>query len=248
MSNRDEIVERLTAQLAAVEESRGAYAGAADRAAGRERLREWQAGRLARTHADLLASRRFGKTAAFFLSDIYGATDLAAHEEHVRTVLPAMKRLLPDAGLETVADAIELSALSEALDLAMVDALGAARGTLTPAEYGRAYRAVGRRAERERQIALIDQLGRSLDRLTRSRMIGLTLAAMRAPARAAGFGALQNFLERGYDAFRRMRGADEFIARVTGRESELMEALFGGGDALLDGPVASTLLHGADQA
>jgi hypothetical protein len=240
MSNRDEIAERLTAQLAAAEESRSAYLDDSERAAWRTALREWQASRLARTHADLLASRRYARTAAFFLSDIYGPADLAAHEEHVRTALPAMTRLLPDAGLETVADAIELSALSEKLDLAMVEALGPAAASLTAADYGRAYRSIGHRAERERQILLIGRLGHSLDRLTRSRLIGVTLAAMRRPARLAGLGELQSFLERGYEAFRRMGGAQDFIARVTGREREVMEALFAGNDALLDGPVAST--------
>lgn len=38
----------------------------------RQRLREWQATRLARTYGDLLASERYGLAARFFLSDLYG--------------------------------------------------------------------------------------------------------------------------------------------------------------------------------
>ena len=38
----------------------------------RIRLRAWQAGRLARTHADLLVSPRFHEAAVFFLTDLYG--------------------------------------------------------------------------------------------------------------------------------------------------------------------------------
>ena len=58
----------------------------------RTRLRAWQAGRLARTHADLLASERFRQAALFFLNDLYGPNDLAAHVEDVRRIVPVMAR------------------------------------------------------------------------------------------------------------------------------------------------------------
>ena len=87
-------------------------------------MRIWQSERLARTHADLLASPRYASTATFFLSEIYGPKDLSRHEEEVRRILPLMSKVLPVAGLETVCDAIELNALSESLDADMVAALG----------------------------------------------------------------------------------------------------------------------------
>jgi hypothetical protein len=43
---------------------------------------------------------------------------------------------------------------------------------------------------------------------------------------------LQAFLERGFDTFRDMRGAQEFLATVTRRERELAARLFAGGTAL----------------
>jgi hypothetical protein len=55
---------------------------------------------------------------------------------------------------------------------------------------------------------------------------------MRGPASAAGLGILQAFLERGFDTFRDMRGAQEFLATVTLRERELAARLFAGGTAL----------------
>jgi hypothetical protein len=51
---------------------------------------------------------------------------------------------------------------------------------------------------------------------------------MRQPARVAGLSALQDFLERGFGAFRQMAGADEFLATVETRESALMNAIFDG--------------------
>ena len=49
---------------------------------------------------------------------------------------------------------------------------------------------------------------------------------MRGPARAAGLGELQIFLETGFDTFRAMNGAQEFLAIVKRREEELAAALF----------------------
>jgi hypothetical protein len=39
---------------------------------------------------------------------------------------------------------------------------------------------------------------------------------------------MQEFLERGLDAFEGMKGADEFLETIRGRESRWMERLFAG--------------------
>ncbi len=232
MTTKSEITKRIEAQLDAAASARDLLADDAHAAAKREALRVWQAARLARTHDDLLQSPRYKNTASFFLTDIYGPKDLSRHEQAVRRIMPLMTTVLPVAGLETVADAFELNALSESLDAGMLIALGGKVFNLTDADYAEAYRAVDQRADRERQIQLIVHLGQSLDRLTRKPFIGTTLTMMRGPAAAAGLGDLQNFLERGYTVFRKMHGADEFLERIASRERALLEATFadeGGG-------------------
>jgi hypothetical protein len=151
-----------------------------------------------------------------------------------------MSRLLPVSGLETVVDAIELDALSEDLDAAMVEALGQRIKTIDAAAYGNAYRKVDRRKDRERQIHLIQHLGQSLDRLASKRFVGTTLALARKPARLAGFGDLQEFAERGYNACRQTGSVDEFMKLVVSREQRILEALFAGDDSVLsEGPAPS---------
>lgn len=230
MSTKDKIVRRLVAQLDLAAGLRESTAQEPAALSGRRLLREWQARSLARRHADLLESPRFAATASFFLSDIYGPKDLSRHQQDVRRVVPIMRKVLPAAGLETVADALELNTLSEALDAAMVRALGPGVERLDEAGYGRAYREVGRRVERERQIDLVAQLGRSLDHLTRQPFVGKALSLMRKPAVLAGLGELQDFLERGYAAFLEMGGAEAFLDLVVARERAVMEALFAGED------------------
>ncbi len=229
----DEAVARLINELDRAASAR-AVVGDPTTGPRRKSFRAWQAARLARTHADLLESTRFGAAARFFLSDLYGPQDISVQTEQVRRIVPLMSRTLPASALETVADAIELDALSEELDAAMVAALGTKAESLVAAAYAAAYRAIGHEYARTRQIDLIDHLGRSLDGLTRQPFIGAALKMMRRPAELAGLGALQSFLERGYAAFRVMNGGSDFVTIVADRERAISQALYAGDDSVLD--------------
>jgi hypothetical protein len=235
MSESEDTAQRIIAQLERVNRLRSSALADPKMASARQHLRAWQAQRLARSHAKLLTNPRFAEAATFFLTDIYGANDPTVRDAEIRRVLPVTVKLLPAASLETVADAIELDALSEDLDAAMVTALGRRTSGIDATSYGRAYREVGRRRDREHQIDLIQHLGQSLDRLARRPFITATLAMMRKPAQLAGLSELQSFLERGYAAFYKMGGADEFLVLVIERERNLLKALFAGDDSVLAG-------------
>jgi len=234
LGETEDVIERLHQQLDLAAELRGSAKAAPEVEAGRERLRAWQAARLARTHADLLASSNMGPAATFFLTDIYGANDLSKLAADVKRIVPVMTKLLPLAALETVADAIELHALSEDLDIAMVKALGSKIRKLDAAGYANAYRKVGRQSDRERQIALIDDLGQALSRLIDQPFVSSGLSLMRTPARLAGLSELHAFLEHGHDAFRKIDNTKTFLDLVISRERKLSKALFAGDDSLLD--------------
>jgi hypothetical protein len=68
--------------------------------------------------------------------------------------------------------------------------------------------------------------GHRLDALVHKPLVSRTLKLMRHPARLAGLSELQNFLERGFDAFRRMHGAQEFLATIRRRETTIVNELF----------------------
>lgn len=230
---RDVAMTRLVAELDAIARVRLRVASDPDFEQARNRLREWQAARLARIHADLLASPKFGAAAVFFLADLYGPQDLGHREKAVRRVLPLMRKTLPAPALETIADALELDALSESLDVAMAAELNDLAVPIDAARYGAAYRRVGRPEERARQIELVRHLGQSLEQLTHAHFVGAALSLMRKPAQLAGLGDLQSFLERGYAAFRQMGGASEFVETVAAREDAISAALFAGDDGRL---------------
>jgi len=57
----------------------------------------------------------------------------------------------------------------------------------------------------KRQVDLVLLIGADLSRLVRNFWIELALRAAHLPAHVAGFGVLQDFLERGFTAFRKLR-------------------------------------------
>ena len=230
--------ETLVRELTAVQQRNAERAAdpALDRAL--TALGTWQVRRLRGTYADLEASPRYVPALAFFESDLYGGTDFAQRDADLVRVVPAMRRLLPESVLETVAIAVALNALSQELDRAMIDGLGPRAFGFTVAEYCRAYRAIGRHDLRLRQIRLIGEVGAALDHYVQKPMLRAALKMMRRPAHLAGLGALQDFLERGFDAFAHMGGAAEFLATVESRETTIHEAIVHGADDPFPDPMA----------
>jgi hypothetical protein len=189
-------------------------------------LKEWQARRLTATYEDFAAQPRYRAATSFFIGDLYGAKDFSERDQAMLRIFPVMTRILPASAVETAALAIELEALSEELDQKLAAAL--AGGPITAATYAEAYRRSSTPEERARQIELIDAVGHRLDALVRKPLVSHTLKLMRQPARMAGLADLQDFLERGFAAFRDMKGADEFLATLRRREGAFLKRLFSG--------------------
>ena len=228
--DRTACVADLKRFLAEASDQRLAAAADPVRCQRRERLRAWQAARLAKTHADLLASPQFHIAAAFFLSDLYGPKDFSERDTEMEKVLPIMTTMLPVSGLRTLLLAVQVDALSERFDAEMVAVLGKLlnQDGLNLAQYAAAYRQVGDREGRELQIRLIGETGEALDALAHKTFAGAALKLMHGPAQLAGLGELHAFLERGFNAFRSLRRADEFLEIIVRRERELMVSLFSG--------------------
>jgi hypothetical protein len=123
--------------------------------------------------------------------------------------------------------------LSETLDTAT--AMQLPEGSITPLDYIGAWGRTGHASDRERQIDLTLRIAERLDRITRMPMLRNALRLMRAPARAAGLSELQRSLETGFDVFKAMKGANEFIALIGSRERALAAALFAADGSSSDG-------------
>jgi hypothetical protein len=113
------------------------------------------------------------------------------------------------------------------MGVAWMDADAADAGA---ARYVRAWRTVGRREDRQRQLTTVLGIGREMTRLTRTPGLRLLLRMMRGPAVAAGLSDLQKFLETGFDTFAEMaqhkNSAETFLATIEARETALITSLF----------------------
>lgn len=218
--------ESLLKELRAVDAERARRAADPALEARVQALKHFQQRRFAQTYTDLLANPRYEAATRFFLHELYGPDDYRQRDAQFARVIPTLTRLFPEEVVDTVARLARLHALSERLDTRMADHL--LSPDITPAEYGIAWRACGEPASRQLQIELTMAVGEALDKLTRKPLLRQTLRLMRGPAQMAGLGALQSFLESGFDTFRAMRGAGEFLATVKAREDTLARALFGG--------------------
>jgi len=187
-------------------------------------LKRYQQRRFEFTYADLLTHPRYAGASNFFLDELYGPSDFTQRDAQFARIVPALVRLFPAEVVATVQALAALHALSEHFDSAMGGAL--VNESVDAASYARAWQTCGDVAGREQQIALMEEVGQWLDALTRKTILHHSLRLMRGPARAAGLGALQTFLEAGFDTFRGMRGADEFLRIVGSRERALASMLF----------------------
>jgi hypothetical protein len=222
-------------ELRAVDRERALRAADAGLAAAVERVKHYQQRRFSNTYADLLDHERYRAATRFFLDDLYGPRDFSERDGQFARVVPTLVRLFPHDTVATVYTLACLHALSERLDSTMATHL---RDTpIDATSYVRAWQRTGDAAARERQIALTLDIGASLDRLTRKPLLRQSLHLMRGPARAAGLGELQRFLETGFDTFRAMRGGQDFLVLVGQRERRLAAALF---DAPLDAVASAT--------
>lgn len=228
---KDELVQTLEQQLRTVQSERQDAKADPALLAARTALKQFQSQRLATTHADLLAAPDSHAAAVFFFEELYGAHDLSQRDADLGRIVPTMQRVLPVNALQTITEAIVLDALSEQLDTAMARRLGVAFGA---ADYVAAYRAVTTRAQRERQLELVHALGSSLCELVRVPFLSTTLSVMRGPARLAGLGDLQQFLERGFSAFKRMKQSHQFVATIIRRERLVLEHICAGRDDPFD--------------
>lgn len=226
MNDSPTAASRIRTQLAAVsalrEQAHGEALGPAVSA-----VKRWQALRFRASYRDFLDSPVQGAAARFFLEELYGDHDFAERDAQFGRIAGALERLFPEAVAELAVDLAEMHALTETLDHTMASHW-LALGTHEPdvRRYVRAWRLTGRRDARERQLAVVQHMGNELARLTRSKSLLMALKMMRRPAQAAGLGALQQFLERGFAAFGALGDARIFLATIAAREQRWIDALF----------------------
>ena len=196
-------------------------------------VKTFQARRFRGTYADLMASPTFGPAARFFLEELYSDTDYTDRDQQFGRIAGTLQTIFPQPVVNTAVALAVLHAQTEELDQDMGRAWLAHEGADAAndaARYTAVWRAVGQRHARQQQLQRVLAMGTDLARLTRTPGLRMMLRMMRGPANAAGMGALQKFLEAGFDTFgqlaRQRGGVEQFLATIEQRERALMDLLF----------------------
>ncbi len=193
-----------------------------------ERFVAWQFDYMLPFYEDLRVSDDYAAAGDFVVSDLTGL-GVNQRDHDLARVVPIMSKMLPDKALRTVATAMQLNARVLDINLSICRELFkeiSIDTVISEAEYCSACRRASRLDECLELVHLTGEVGHSLDHVIRIPMIGLTLKAMRTPARLAGFGVLQRFLEKGYRTFVSLEDVDQFLDDITLRMTDVFTRIF----------------------
>ncbi len=193
-----------------------------------ERFVAWQLDYMLPFYEDLRASVDYAVAVNFVVSDLTGI-GVNQRDHDLARVVPIMSKMLPDKALRTVATAMQLNARVLDINLSICRELFkeiSVDADISEAEYCSACRRASRLDECLELVHLTGEVGHNLDYVIRIPMIGLTLRAMRTPARLAGFGVLQRFLEKGYRTFVALDDVDQFLDDITLRMTDVFTRIF----------------------
>jgi hypothetical protein len=182
-----------------------------------------------RTYSDLSRQSRYSKAVSFLADDLLGGNNLSRHGSELVHAKKPMVRMLPDALLGTVARSVEFTAVTLHIELQLAQyfaATGFAGNELSDEDYLDALRSAVSKESLETQFSLVVLVGEEIESVVNRPFIATALKMCRTPAHLMGLSGLQNFLERGFDAFRAMRGSQEFIRLFSIRESELINRIY----------------------
>jgi hypothetical protein len=223
-----ELTQAIQGYLLAVESERARRALDPRLASHVFEVKRYQHARFSATYRDLLEAPASAHAAQFFLEELYGPMDFSRRDAEFSRVAPKVAALFPGDIGRIVLSLARLHALSERLDSEMGAAVVLI--PLSEATYQKAWKTVGQADARREQIELMSQVGLTLAQQVRKPLIRATLRMMRGPAHAAGLGSLQSVLESGFDAFRELPDAKEFVLTIADRESAIASRLFNDAD------------------
>lgn len=190
-----------------------------------ERFTNWQLEYLLPFFSELHIQDGYADAVEFTMSELAGV-GISKRDRDLERAAPAITKLLPLGALETIANAAATNARVLEINIAICRCLlsdDELPAEFTEQEYFVACREASSLDECLELVHVITGLGHTLKSLVRIPMIGMTLRAMRAPAHAAGFGALQEFLENGYYTFRQMPDIEYFLTEIERRMIEVFE-------------------------
>lgn len=228
LSKRQQAARKFRDSIAKSNELHREYLGDAGLLESYDRFTRWQVDYMLSFFDDLVAANGYTDAVDFIVSDLAGV-GISERDREIERAAGVIVVTLPVHPLETAAAAVELNSDSLEINLAIWRAL-LVDGELPAEITEKAYVAACRRASSYDEcmdlVHLAGELGKTLKTLVRIPLIGGLLRTMRAPAHAAGFGSLQEFLETGFNTFRDIPDIDRFLEQLVGRLERVFDRIY----------------------
>ena len=227
-SARETAAHEFRERIAHSNELHGSYLADPEQLRQYDCFTEWQMAYLLTMFVDLHEQPGYAAAIDFTMSDLAGV-GISERDRDLERAAPAITRMLPQKALETIAAAARLNARVLDVNLGIFRELqvdGRLPPQISHRDYCIACRASSTVDECVGMVHLATSLGSTLKALVKVPLLGAMLRAMRGPAHAAGFGALQEFLEGGYTTFRDIPDIDHFLAEIDARMTAFFGAIF----------------------
>ena len=193
-----------------------------------DRFANWQLQYLLPFFSDLYDQEGYAEAIDFVMSDLAGI-GISNRDRDLERAAPAITSMLPLAALATIASAAEMNARVLQVNIGICRCLAGGKDLpteISERDYLIACRQASSLEECVELVRLITGLGKTLKSLVNVPMLGIMLRAMRGPAHAAGFAALQGFLEKGYVTFKRIPDIDHFLEEIESRMVAIFKRIY----------------------
>lgn len=194
-------------------------------------LQAYQSAMLRRDYADFARQPKYQPLTEFFFTQLYAPSDFGLRNESFRALHDWLAGIIGRDPVRVLSQAIELTDLTESLDEAMVQALQemGVEDVVSSEAWDAAYRRVGRKPDRQRQVFLIMDNAHVLAQACRVPLVGVQLRAFRPAAALLHWDHVVDFLIEGHEAMTRAWPVDWPLQELERREAERIERLLGDG-------------------
>jgi hypothetical protein len=204
------------------------YLGDAEVLAAYERLIDLQMAYFLPRYDDLRDKPGYDAAIDFVVADLTGP-GIADRDRDLEKVVPVMARTMPDRALPALATGMALNARILEINLGIEACLHQRLldgDPITEREYCLASREVSDFEQFEELVGMTRRAGETLDHIVRLPMVRPLMRMMRGPARLAGFGDLQAFLEKGFHTFVAVEDVGVFLDAMEQRMSRVFHRVF----------------------
>lgn len=199
-----------------------------------QEVQAWQKARMQHTHQQHFAEKQNQLMAEYFLNRLYGGPDfdaLAAQIARLLNYAHKAEKIIPENAIKTGTLGVELALLAVQLDEQVAIQLlkdYPAQTALDDEMMRLTYLKLDQGQVRLKQLALLDQLGVSLDKYMRSFVVYTAFKMCKGAAHKYHFQVMYEFMQAGFQAMKPLKSAEKFVHDFTAIERRIIGQVHAG--------------------